>query len=250
MSPTPCQFCGLIPRNGENVCGSQVVADLGCEHVGSAVLTSGPFAGMRRNHYRAILADAPWTFETRADTGKDRSPEQHYDCMTLEELKALPVRDIAAKDCVLFFWVIDTHIRMALDVLDAWGFTYKTRAFHWAKLNKGGGKMLAGDPKAFFTGMGFWSRANPEDCWLATRGQPKRRETGKGVRRLIIAERREHSRKPDDIYERIETLVEGPYAELFSRSNRPGWDAMGNERGKFSKTPAELLADRLADDLI
>ena len=89
------------------------------------------------------------------------------------------------------------------------------------------------DPSAFFTGMGFWTRANPEDCLLGTIGHPKRNEGGKGVRRLVIAERREHSRKPDELYDRIETLVPGPYCELFSRSSRAGWDQMGNQLGKF-----------------
>jgi len=79
--------------------------------------------------------------------------------------------------------------------------------------------------------MGYWTRANPEQCLLATRGHPKR--IGRDVRRWIDAPRREHSRKPDEIYERIERLVDGPYLEMFARQTRDGWDAWGNETDKF-----------------
>jgi len=200
------------------------------------VVQSGVLAGLRRQHYGAILADPPWSFATRSDKGMDRSPENHYDCMTLDEIKAMPVHEIAAKDCILFMWIIDTHVPQALEVLEAWGFAYKTKGFNWVKLNEKfedypDEDQNAKADKAFFKGMGFWTRANPEDCWLATRGRPKR--VDKGVRRLIVAELREHSRKPDGIYDRIEALVDGPYCELFARTARPGWDQAGNEVGKF-----------------
>lgn len=211
------------------------------------LITEGPFEGLRRNGYRAILADVPWSFLVRSDKGKDRSPERHYETMTLDDIKALPVRDLVHKDgAVLHFWVIDTHVEMALDVLKAWGFTYKTVGFYWAKTNKDG---------SFFTGMGFWTRANPEHAYeayfgeteqeversfLATVGSPKR--TGRDVRRLIVAPRREHSRKPDEIHDRIECLTDGPYLELFAREHRPGWSTWGLEREKFgSDSEAEAL---------
>ena len=195
-----------------------------------------PLSGLPRGHYGAIFADPPWSFLTRSDKGKDRSPEQHYDCMPLDEIKALPVADVASKDCALFLWTIDTHLPMALEVLDAWGFTYKTRAFTWAKLNR---KYFSYDPedqlahedRAWFKGMGFWTRANTEDCLLATRGSPKR--LSKAVRRLIVSPVREHSRKPSEALQRVEELVSGPYLEMFSRESRPGWDHMGQEVGKF-----------------
>ena len=81
--------------------------------------------------------------------------------------------------------------------------------------------------------MGFWTRSNTEICLLGTRGSPKRKETGTSVRQLIVSPRREHSRKPDEQYDRIEALVKGPYIELFSRSNRNKWDSWGLEVGKF-----------------
>jgi N6-adenosine-specific RNA methylase IME4 len=233
MNDFHCAFCGLVPEPGQKVCGSKKMADTACENVDAARMADGPLAGLKRNHYKVIYADPPWAFTTRSDKGKDRSPEQHYDCMTLDQIKAMPVQQIAAKDCVLVMWIIDTHMPMALEVMEAWGFTYKTKAFTWAKTNKNAAEMTALDEGAFFTGMGFWTRANPEDALLGTRGSPQRNEGGKGVRRFLAAPRREHSRKPDEIAERIEALVPGPYCELFSRTGRPGWDQMGNELGKF-----------------
>lgn len=250
MTEPHCQYCGLVDKSR---CKSRAQAE-DCPHAPiegkSPVIQSGSLAGLRRGHYGAILADPPWTFTTRSDKGKGRSPETHYDCMTLDEIKAMPVREIAAKDCVLFMWVIDTHLFMAAEVIEAWGFVYKTKGFNWIKANKGGLDMPAGDPGTFFTGMGFWSRANPEDCLLATKGSPKRQDAS--VRRLIVAERREHSRKPDETYERIEALVNGPYCELFARTARPGWDQVGNEVGKFGLRYQPPSEDELAEieDLI
>ena len=85
--------------------------------------------------------------------------------------------------------------------------------------------------RSFFTGLGYWTRANPEMCLLGTRGSPKR--LAKDVRRLVVTPRREHSRKPDEVYDRIERLAAGPYLEVFAREGRPGWDAWGNQAGLF-----------------
>ena len=112
-----------------------------------------------------------------------------------------------------------------MDLIRAWGFTYKTVGFYWVKRNPGR------DDASFFTGLGYWTRANPEQCLLATRGKPRRR--ARDVKRLVVEPRREHSRKPDVIRERIERLVEGPYLELFARETKPGWDAWGAETGLF-----------------
>lgn len=211
------------------------------------LIQDGPFKGLRRNGYRAILMDVPWSFLVRSDKGKDRSPDNHYSTMTLDQIKALPVRDLVHPEgTVLHFWVIDTHVEMAFDVIRSYGFTYKTVGFYWAKTNADG---------SFFTGMGFWTRANPEHAYeayfgeteqeversfLATVGHPKRQ--AKDVRRLIVAPRREHSRKPDEIYDRIEALTDGPYLELFGRQWRPNWTTWGDEDNKFGGDPeAEAL---------
>jgi MT-A70 len=124
----------------------------------------------------------------------------------------------------------------------AWGFDYKTVAFYWVKLNS-----AAKHDADFFTGLGYWTRANPEQCLLATRGKPTRR--AKDVRRLIVEKRREHSRKPDSVRERIERLVSGPYLELFGRETKPGWECWGNQAGLFDAgaVATRRQPSRLAD---
>jgi N6-adenosine-specific RNA methylase IME4 len=169
--------------------------------------------------YRAIYADPPWHFRVRSPKGEGRSATRHYPCMTLDSIRALPIGDLAATDSALFLWATDPMLPQALSVIEAWGFTFKTVAFHWVKSNRTSGN--------YFTGMGYWTRANPEQCLLATRGSPKRK--AKDVCRLVVSARREHSRKPDEVRSRIERLVDGPYLELFARQNVPGWAAWGNE---------------------
>lgn len=206
-------------------------------------------AGIPLGRYGAILADPPWRFTTWSAKGRDRCPdapvtrneqrqnrpERHYATMELGAIKALPVASAAATDCVLFLWAVDSMLPQALAVGEAWGFQYKTIAFYWAKLRRHGSRrhLLHDEPdhKLFPFGTGYWTRSNPEQCLLFTRGHPKR--LARDVRKLIISPRREHSQKPDDAAERIEALVAGPYLEMFARSSRPGWDAWGNEVGKF-----------------
>ena len=172
--------------------------------------------------YGAILADPPWHFRVRSAKGEGRSASGHYPVASMDDLKNIPVADWAANDCCLFMWATDPMLPQALTLIDAWGFTFKTVGFYWTKRNRNG---------STFIGMGYWTRANPEQCLLATRGHPKR--IGRDVRRWIDAPRREHSRKPDEIYEGIERLVDGPYLEMFARQTRDGWDAWGNETDKF-----------------
>ena len=99
-------------------------------------------AKLPSGEYNVIYADPPWTFQTWSDEGKDRSPEKHYDCMSLAGVRALPVPDIAAEDCALFLWVTDPLLIEAFKLIEAWGFAYKTVAFHWAKLNKSAPRLL------------------------------------------------------------------------------------------------------------
>ena len=173
--------------------------------------------------YNVIYADPPWSFKTFSDKGKDRSPENHYNVMSLQDICNLPVNNIANDNSVLLMWVVDPLLDKAFKVIDAWGFKYKTVGFTWAKTNK---KSLG-----FFTGLGYWTRGNPEMCLLATKGKPKR--ISKSVPQLVVEQRREHSRKPDIMYNHIENLLQGPYIELFARTKRPGWDSWGNQTEKF-----------------
>ena len=188
------------------------------------------------DHYGVIYADPPWTFSTYSRKGKGRSAEAYYDCMSLEEIKAVPVKRWAAKDSVLLLWTTDPLLEQALGVIRAWGFTYKTVGFYWAKLKRSVPHDQYND-QSFFSGLGFWTRANPELCLLATRGNPHRRKAN--VQKLVISPRREHSRKPDEVYGRIEALCEGPYLEVFARTAREGWYNTGVEVDAFEdgRTP-------------
>lgn len=173
--------------------------------------------GLPKSHFGCILADPPWSFRTygKKDVAPARSA-QPYSVMSLADLKELPVGDVAARDCVLLMWTVSHLQDEATDVARAWGFTPKSVAFIWDK-----GRV----------GMGYWVRQEAEICKLYTRGKPKRLDAS--VRQMIRAPRREHSRKPDEQYARIERLTGGPYLELFARQAWPGWTAWGNEVGKF-----------------
>lgn len=194
------------------------------------------FAQLPEGRHACILADPPWRFNslwggrpTKTEAGyPSRAIDRHYDTMTIDDICALPVANVAAEDCVLFMWTCWPVLQQSFRVLDAWGFTYKTCAFSWMKADP---YRLFADDKTPFAGMGYWTRANTEPCLLATRGHPKRLK--KDVRQGIIAPRREHSRKPDEIHDRIERLVPGPRLELFARQSRPGWTTWGNETSKF-----------------
>ena len=128
----------------------------------------------RPNHYKVIYADPPWTFATYSRKGKGRSAEAHYDCMSMEDIKALPVAQWAADDCVLFLWTTDPLLEKVFEIIRAWGFTYKTVGFYWAKLNNNAPRMYYG-PSDIFTGPGYWTRVNVEQCLLATRESPSRK---------------------------------------------------------------------------
>jgi N6-adenosine-specific RNA methylase IME4 len=191
--------------------------------------------------YSVILADPAWAFITYAK--ERRTPTQkkfcgaetdHYETMSLDEMKAVPVNDWAAKDCALIMWVVGSHLPHALALGAAWGFTYKTDLFWWLK-----SKLINADQIDIFSGdvadpkisMGYYTRKQGEMALLFTKGKPKR--ISKGVRQIISEAPREHSRKPDCQYERIEQLFAGPFLEMFARQQRTGWDQWGNQTDKF-----------------
>jgi N6-adenosine-specific RNA methylase IME4 len=213
--------------------------------LGGAV--SDPFPNLPRGHYGVILVDAPWRFRTwdKKIVVQARDNEVHYDTMSIEDIRALPVRELAADNCALFLWANWPTLLDALSVIEAWGFKYKSCAFCWMKAHAGQLEMFEqAIPDQM--GMGYWTRANSEPCLLATRGKPKRLNAD--VRQAIIEPRREHSRKPDCVHGRIERLAQGPFLELFARQKRPGWDCFGLETEKFPshmrdepESPAERL---------
>ena len=196
-----------------------------------------------RNDYGLILADPPWAFQTwggTAQTPTQKKGADHYPTMTLDQMLALPVADFAAKDCALAMWVVGSHLDAAIDLGRGWGFRYTSDLFFWAKLRLVDAlqiDFLKDDIAEPPITMGHSTRKQMEQCLLFTRGKPKRH--AKDVRQLIVASKRGHSRKPDEQYSRLERLFgDVPRAELFSRTTRKGWDAWGNEVGKFEKVMA------------
>ncbi len=189
-----------------------------------------PFGDIPPRQAGAIYADPPWSYKTWSAKGTGRSAEQHYGTMSIEDIAALPVTDLAAPDCVLFMWATWPTLPDALKVIAAWGFEYKTAAFDWMKASVSTIDLFP-DPKSADMKLGHWTRSNSEPCLLATRGKPKRLNAD--VRMGIIESGRQHSRKPDCVPARIERLVGGPYLELFARTTRPGWQSWGNQLDKF-----------------
>lgn len=138
--------------------------------------------------------------------------------MELEDIKALPVAELADKDCALFLWITLPKLCEAWGVMKAWGFTYKTTAFVWIKLNR--------KADTIFWGPGNWTHANAELCLLATKGHPKRH--ARNIHQVIISHLEEHSKKPEEARRRIEALMgDVPRVELFARRYSPGWDVWG-----------------------
>jgi N6-adenosine-specific RNA methylase IME4 len=166
--------------------------------------------------YNIIYADPAWEYWS----GGNKNQNLHYQTMTMDDICALPVKDIADKDCVLFLWVTYPILQDCFKVIDAWGFKYSTAAFVWVKKNK-----ISDSP---FIGCGAWTRANSELCLLATKGSITRLDAS--VSQIIDAPIGEHSKKPQETRHLITKLVgELPRIELFSRDSADGWDVWGNE---------------------
>lgn len=181
-----------------------------------------PFGG-----YQMIMADPPWRFDLRSELGEEKSAQAQYDCMSIEDIKSLPVNMLAGADSLLWLWATHPMLPEALDVMKAWGFAFKTSGV-WSKRNPDSGKL------AF--GTGYVLRCASEPFLIGTIGNPK---TTRSTRTVIEGARREHSRKPEEAYAAAEALMPGiRRADLFTRQSRPGWDAWGNEATKFDEEAA------------
>ena len=189
-------------------------------HLSEAACDLRRFADGRR--FRTILADPPWQFQNR--TGKV-APEHkrlnRYPTMTLDDICALPVAEVAQDTAHLYMWVPNALLPEGLRVMEAWGFQYKSNLV-WHKIRKDGGS----DGR----GVGFYFRNVTELILFGTRGKNARTEApGRSQVNMIQTRKREHSRKPDEQYELIERCSPGPYLELFARGERPDWAVWGNQ---------------------
>lgn len=178
---------------------------------------------VRQRGYGAILADPPWQFLNR--TGKI-APEHRrlhrYPTLSVEAIQALPVVTVAAPQSHLYLWVPNALLREGLAVMAAWGFTYKTNLI-WHKIRKDGGP----DGR----GVGFYFRNTTEMILFGVRGRLRTLAPGRTQVNLLATRKREHSRKPDELYALIEACSPGPFLELFARGQRAAWDQWGNEVG-------------------
>ncbi|HEY7244506.1 MAG TPA: MT-A70 family methyltransferase [Xanthobacteraceae bacterium] len=178
------------------------------------------WSGKRR--FTTVLADPPWRFQNK--TGK-MAPEHRrlarYETLSLEQIKQLPVSAIVDDVAHLYLWIPNALLAEGLEVMDAWGFTYKSNIV-WHKIRKDGGS----DGR----GVGFYFRNVTELVLFGVRGKNARTlAPGRRQVNLIASRKREHSRKPDELYEIIETCSRGPYLELFARGARPGWQGWGDQ---------------------
>jgi len=171
--------------------------------------------------YQIIYADPPWSFNFQKRNGlSEDAKSKLYGTMSGQDICNLGIdlRSYLADDCILFLWIMNSELPLALNVIKEWGFIYKTVAFTWVKTTK----------NTYHFGGGNWTRSNPELCLLATRGHIKRQSAS--VRNLVISQLREHSRKPDEIRSAIVELCgDIPRIELFARQKVEGWDSWGNE---------------------
>jgi N6-adenosine-specific RNA methylase IME4 len=186
---------------------------------------TGPFEGLPLHSFRCIMADPPWSFKTFSKKGLGKSAQSHYECMTLADIEALPVADLAHPEgCTLALWATFPMLPQALGVMSAWGFRYKSGE-PWAKRSRGG--------KAWAFGTGYWFRNASELLLIGTRG--KARPMVRNVRGLIVAPLREHSRKPVEARAQVEALTLGPRLELFARESAGDWASWGNQVDRFPR---------------
>lgn len=172
--------------------------------------------------FSTVLADPPWQFQNR--TGK-MAPEHkrlaRYLTLSLQEIKDIPVEAVVEDTAHLYLWVPNALLAEGLQVLECWGFTYKTNMI-WYKVRKDGGPDRRG--------VGFYFRNVTEMILVGVRGKNARTlKPGRTQPNIIVSQKREHSRKPDEQYGIIESCSWGPFLEMFARGQRDGWFCWGNQ---------------------
>lgn len=174
--------------------------------------------------YKVIYLDPPWEFKSWSKKGEEKSAQNHYSCMSFDDLKQLPISKIGCKNSIMFMWATSPLIPKQIEIMEYWGYSFKTFGFTWVKTNK--------VSPSYFIGLGYYTRSNPEYCLIGVKGSIGRPKN-KSISSIISSPIRQHSRKPDHIHGLIESMYDGPYIELFARTDRNGWDVWGNEVGKF-----------------
>jgi N6-adenosine-specific RNA methylase IME4 len=191
--------------------------------------------------YNIIYADPPWSYKDK----RDKHPRLcggatvHYHTMSIEDIKALPIGELAADNCMLFMWATFPNLQEALDTIKAWGFKYKTLGFSWIKTNRKNGKP--------FFGIGYYTKSNCEVCLIAVKGKPIK--VSNSVSSVLMEPIDKHSKKPDVVREKIVQLCgDIPRVELFARQATEGWDVWGNQvestialGGKYDEVPDSSL---------
>lgn len=180
--------------------------------------------------FGSIGSDPQWKFLTRSVAGEGRSANVHYKTEEVDKIKDLPVGQLLAEDGAFYMWMVDWCPEDAHGLLTHYGLQHITTAFTWVKTS-GEGPLDAFANSTWHMGQGYWTRANPEQCWFATKRDSKKKPKRlyADVRQLIVAPVMEHSRKPDEWLDRIERLTEGDYLELQARRPRKGWVSWGDE---------------------
>ena len=176
--------------------------------------------------YNIIYADPPWHYGSKSavnnTTGSAIKPlSDHYSTMSLQELKNMPIKNMTKDDAACFMWVTDSHIDEALEVLRSWGFAYKTIAFNWVKTTSKGN---------YCKNVAPWTMKSSEICLLGIKGRMTKYKQANNIESLVIAQRTQHSQKPNEVRKRIEDLFgDLPRIELFARQKTDGWDVWGDE---------------------
>lgn len=189
---------------------------------GPQITPNWPWGNLEPHGYDLVMIDPPWRFELYSAKGESKSAQANYRTMSLDDIAALPVMLLAKPDCLVWLWATAPMLPMQLAVLARWGFAYKSEGV-WIKTTVN---------EKIDMGLGYTLRNAHEPFLIASTGSPK---VTHGVRSVVMGRNHGHSRKPDAAYDAAERLM--PHArrcDLFSRKNRPGWDAWGDEVGKYN----------------
>lgn len=187
--------------------------------------------------FRMSISDNPWLFNVRSAKGEAKSAQHHYKCLPFHVINAMgqKVSKLCATDSIHGMWATSPLLLKQIDTLQRWGFKY-AGLWPWFK----GSPLSEGDDPtdeewnpAF--GTGYIGRSCSEFLIIGTRGEPVLLPSAKSLRAAFFNPQREHSRKPDEQYTHAEALSPGPYLELFSRTDRPGWVSFGDQTGRFNK---------------